>query len=119
MIFSEQTIFLMCLIHEGRIVSIESSLTDNDMSMVIAVKGRFDFSVANDFRNCYRNDPVKNQYIIDLKDTNFMDSAAVGMILLLHEFTENKSHIRLQNCNTAIKKIVVLSHIDRFVEIAA
>ena len=98
---------------------VEARLINADEEMVISVRGHFDFTIANDFRNCYRNDPPKKKYTIDLTGVEFIDSAAIGMILLLREFTENKSIISVVNCKPSIKKIMEISHIHRFVEFAA
>jgi anti-anti-sigma factor len=100
-------------------MTVEARLTNNDEEMVISVSGHFDFTIANDFRNCYRNDPPKKMYIIDLAAVEFIDSAAIGMILLLREYTNNNAAIRVINCKPGIKKVLEISHIDRFVEIAA
>ena len=100
-------------------MGIESRLLNNDTELLIHVSGRFDFTVANDFLNSYRNLPVKDKYILDLANVEFMDSAAIGMILLLREFTKNQSVIRISHCSDEIKKVIQMSHIDRFVEIAA
>ena len=104
---------------EEKHMKVESILTNNDESVVITVHGRFDFSVANDFRNSYRNIPVKSEYILELSSVDYMDSAAIGMILLLHEFSGNTALIKAINCSESIKKIILMSHIDRFVQIAA
>ena len=99
-------------------MKVESNIVNNDTGMTIVIHGRFDFSVANEFRNCYRNESVKSDYFIDLSDVVYMDSAAIGMILLLREFSEDKGTIKMINCSDSIKKIIAMSHIDRFVEIS-
>lgn len=98
---------------------VEAQSINNDEEMVISVRGHFDFTIANDFRNCYRNTPPKKKYIIDLAGVEFVDSAAIGMLLLLREYTHNHAIIRLVNYKPAIKKILEISHIERFVEFAA
>lgn len=91
----------------------------NDDEMVISVRGHFDFTIASEFRDCYRNTPPKKRYIIDLAGVEFVDSAAIGMLLLLREYTSNQAAIRLVNCKPAIKKVMEVSHVERFVEFAA
>lgn len=100
-------------------MAVEARLINAGEEMLISVRGRFDFTIANEFRNCYRNDEPKEKYIIDLAGVEFIDSAAIGMILLLREFTDNKANIKIINCKPGIKKILAISHIDRFIEFAA
>ena len=97
-------------------MSVESKLSHDDEDLLIYISGRFDFTLANDFLNSYRNFPIKQKYVIDLSNVEFMDSAAIGMLLLLREFTDGKAIIKIVRCSDDIKKVIAMSHIDRFIE---
>lgn len=91
-----------------------ANLSSDGSELVIAIDGRFDFNIHSDFRNSYRNLPPTTQFTIDLGEATFMDSSAMGMLLLLREHAGEKSaNIRLRNCNTEIKKILSISNLDK------
>jgi anti-anti-sigma factor len=63
----------------------------NGSSANILMGGRFDFSAHRTFKDAY--DPLLQQKSIthleiDLANVNYMDSSALGMLLLLRERTE-------------------------------
>lgn len=86
----------------------------------ITVVGRFDFGLYRDFRATYRDIP-KNQcrYVVDLKSADYMDSSALGMLLLLREHAgEEAGRIRIANCRPDISRILAIAAFDRLFDIA-
>ena len=82
--------------------------------LTIAIDGRFDFNLHSDFRNAYRDMPANTRFIIDLRDTTFMDSSAMGMLLLLREHAgEKDSDIHVLNCSPDVRKVLKISNLDR------
>ena len=53
----------------------------------INITGRFDYKVSQEFRDSYRQVPGQDDvsYHVDLSDATYMDSSALGMLLLLRE----------------------------------
>jgi len=91
-----------------------ANLSSDKSELTMAIDGRFDFNIHSDFRNAYRDLPATTRFVIDLGKASFMDSSAMGMLLLLREHAGEKSaNIRLQNCNTDIKKILSISNLDK------
>ncbi len=89
-------------------------LSDDGHELTIAIDGRFDFNLHSDFRSAYRDLPANTRFIIDLGKATFMDSSAMGMMLLLREHAGEKSaNIRLKNCNAEIRKILTISNLDK------
>ena len=65
-------------------MSIQASMSTDSQVLTISVNGRFDFSAHQDFRNAYeRGGLTPRQYVVDLQDTDYIDSSALGMLLLL------------------------------------
>lgn len=95
-------------------MAILSSLSNDGSLLTITVQGRFDFSSLHDFRNSYEKvSPKPTKYIIDLKDSDYLDSSALGMILALHEHAGGgKSDINVINCNPDVKKILLITKLD-------
>ncbi len=96
-------------------MSISSQLLDNDNELVINVAGRFDFSSHQDFRKAYEAIEERPQsYAIDMADTTYLDSSALGMLLLLRDYAGgDDSSIRIINCNEDVRKILVISNFGR------
>ena len=78
-------------------VSFSKELDEN--SVIISVTERFDFSLHQKFRESYSQCVDKNlDYFLDLSNTEYMDSSALGMILLL------KDHVDLHGGTLVIRK---------------
>jgi anti-anti-sigma factor len=91
-----------------------SNLSSDSSELTMVIDGRFDFNVHSDFRNAYRDLPATTRFVVDLGKASFMDSSAMGMLLLLREHAgEKAANIRLQNCNADIKKILSISNLDK------
>ena len=92
----------------------EASLSSDGSELTMSIDGRFDFNIHSDFRNAYRDLPPTTRFVVDLGRATFMDSSAMGMLLLLREHAgEKAANIRLQNCNADIKKILSISNLDK------
>jgi anti-anti-sigma factor len=78
----------------------------------IDISGRFDFSVHQEFRQVYEQDPGgPTQYIIDLRQTEYMDSSALGMLLLLREHAGGeRANIKIMHCQPEVKKILTIAN---------
>ena len=61
--------------------------TVNGKTINISISGRFDFSNHKEFREAYRNTPAgsANEFVLDMSETDYVDSSALGMLLLLRE----------------------------------
>lgn len=67
-------------------MSVESVVSPDGKKLTIVIKGRFDFSSHQLFRDAYeRFYKAPDTYIVDLKDTTYLDSSALGMLLLLRD----------------------------------
>jgi anti-anti-sigma factor len=95
-------------------MSITSSLSNDGNVLTIAVQGRFDFSSLQTFRNSYEKAEAKpKEYIIDLKESEYLDSSALGMLLALRDYGGGDSaKISVSNCNPDVKKILVITKLD-------
>lgn len=86
--------------------------SEDRSTLTIQVAGRFDFSSHQEFRKLYESAPVDvKQYVIDMTDATYLDSSALGMLLLLrdHAGGDNAS-IRIVNSNPDVKKILTISN---------
>ena len=95
-------------------MSVSMNSTD-DKSATIKINGRFDFSLHNEFRKSYKDIVLNNgEYSVDLGGTDYLDSSALGMLLLLKEHAESQSSsVRLVNFNEEIKEILTIASFDK------
>lgn len=59
----------------------------------ITIRGKFNFACYEEFHRVVGREP-RNAYTIDLSDVDYIDSAALGMLLLLRErVNEDKQRV--------------------------
>ncbi len=93
-------------------LSAQLSLDGSELRIVI--DGRFDYNVHTDFKDSYRNLSPEIRYVIELSQATYIDSSALGMLLLLREYAgENDADIRLLNCSPDLRKIFSVSNMDK------
>jgi len=102
-------------------MSISSEYSNSTDTLKIRISGHFDFDSHQEFRNCYKNLPVsqKTKYIIDLRKVEHMDSAALGMLLVLRERSgADKSKIILEGANKDVLKILDIARFEQLFTIS-
>ncbi len=85
----------------------------------IKIRGRFEFSHHHQFREAYaKTNPESTKFVIDLSETSYMDSAALGMLLVLRERAGgNNSDITLSGCNQEVQKILEITNFHNLFKI--
>lgn len=82
--------------------------------VVIQIEGRFDFHMHAGFKDLYSQHPPASTFIIDLAKTTYIDSSAMGMLLLLREYAgKNRNNIRLINGPPEVKRALSISNLDQ------
>jgi len=100
-------------------MTVNSSLHSVSNQLVISIDERFDFSLHQQFRDCYSQVHQKGlEYILDLSKTKYMDSSALGMILLLKDHVEMyASTLTIQNPSETVSKILEIAQFHRLMTI--
>lgn len=100
-------------------MSVTTNLSEDGKTYTIAIDGRFDFNLHQQFRTAYEQvDPKQVRYQIDLKATEYMDSSALGMLLLLRERAGgDQSEIDIINCPAEIRNILTISNFHQLFKI--
>ncbi|WP_372965740.1 STAS domain-containing protein [Marinobacter sp.] len=98
---------------------IETRLSEDGQTLVIQVQGRFDFSTHQAFRDAYEHcDPSVKSYVIDLSGTTYLDSSALGMLLLLRDHAGGDSaSVVIENCNADVRRILSISNFEQLFSI--
>lgn len=99
-------------------MAITSNVSDG--TLTITVQGRFDFSSLQSFRSSYEKvEPKPKKFIINLKDSDYLDSSALGMLLALREHAGGDgTNISIINCNADVKKILVITKLDELFSVS-
>jgi len=90
--------------------------TSNDGSqLTISVSGRFDFSSHRDFRESYESVESRlSLYTVNLQDASYLDSSALGMLLLLRDHANASSaKVEIVNCSPEVRKILAISNFEQ------
>ena len=68
-------------------MSVNQEVSNDGKKVLINISGRFDYKVSQEFRDTYRQVPGQEgvAYYVNLSDASYMDSSALGMLLLLRE----------------------------------
>jgi len=101
-------------------MAITSNLTNDGDALTITVQGRFDFSSLQNFRNSYEKImPKPSTYVIDLKESEYLDSSALGMLLALRDYAGgDAANISVVNCNQDVRKILVITKLDELFSVS-
>lgn len=101
-------------------MAIWSSESPDGKELTIKIQGRFDFSAHQEFREAYeKTQESPEEYIVDMKETTYLDSSALGMLLLLRDHAGgDSSHIKIANCNPDVKKILTISNFEQLFTIS-
>jgi len=91
---------------------------DDGNELVITIDGRFDFGLQNQFRESYEGSKAKS-IVIDLAGADYIDSSALGMLLMMREHTGGDANsIVLKNCSQDIKTILSIANFQSLFKIS-
>src|SRR3989338_3970610 len=92
-----------------------------DRSACIAMTGRFDFEVHRDFKNAYMpliNNGAVREIEIEMSKVDYLDSAALGMLMLLNERAkEANKPVSLLNASGVASKVMEVANFSRIFNI--
>jgi len=93
-------------------MTLQSTVSPDGKTVTIRIQGRFDFNLHKEFRDAYSGEAAgASHYVIDFKDTEYMDSSALGMLLLLREHAGGSpDRVRLTNVSPELRKILEISN---------
>lgn len=99
-------------------MAVVSHISEDDGKVEIRVVGRFDFSQQKAFRDAYRNCAPGLIYQVDLSAVDYLDSAALGMLLLLRQHAgDNQGDVVLCHPSEAVEKILRVANFHRIFDI--
>jgi len=94
----------------------------SDGKATITLSGRFDFNAHRDFRDGYEavlNASGVQSLDIDLSGVDYLDSSALGMLLLLKERVSARNiKLVLTGCKGTVKQILEIANFNKLFTIA-
>ncbi len=91
--------------------------TRTDANATLYLEGRFDFNSHRDFRGAYDNllnDPGARTIEINFNRVDYLDSSALGMLLLLREKAEaSGKSVTLSGLQGTVKQVLEIANFQR------
>ncbi len=100
-------------------MAISSVASADGSELTIKIDGRFDFSCHQDFRRAYEEVAEQPEnYVVDMAGASYLDSSALGMLLLLRDHAGGETaNISIINCNADVKKILSISNFEQLFKV--
>ena len=100
-------------------MGISTTVSDGGDKVTIAVAGKFDFQLYDEFRASYADTAGSGvEYVVDLSDTEYLDSSALGMLLLLREHAGGEaSKIEIRQASPEVRKILDVANFGKLFRI--
>tara|TARA_R100000306_G_scaffold62312_2_gene68449 strand:+ start:2796 stop:3116 length:321 start_codon:yes stop_codon:yes gene_type:complete len=97
-----------------------SRLTHSAQASVLELTGRFDFSTYGSFKPIQAellNQPGTSKIIIDMSQLEYLDSAALGILLLMREkAAERNKKVALRGVQGIVREILGVAHFEKLFE---
>ena len=96
-------------------MGINMTVSEDGNKITIAVAGKFDFQLYDEFRASYADTAGAGiEYVVDLSDTDYLDSSALGMLLLLREHAGGESSsIEITQASPEVRKILDVANFGK------
>ncbi|HJW02145.1 MAG TPA: STAS domain-containing protein [Azospira sp.] len=89
---------------------------------IIKLSGRFDFNSHREFRGAYENalgNAQLRELVLDLAGVDYLDSSALGMLLLLREKAAAASKpVSLENCRGNVRQVLDIANFGKLFKIS-
>jgi len=101
-------------------MAVSSSVSSDGREVTIQVSGRFDFSQHQAFRTvCNSISVAVQKFVVDLGGTDYVDSSALGMLLVLRDKVgEKKENVKIVKAKPEVKKILEIANFDKLFLVA-
>jgi anti-anti-sigma factor len=101
-------------------MAVRTAHSPDGTQVTIAVNGRFDFTVHEQFRVAYERSPkVAARYVVDLSATEYVDSSALGMLLLLREHAGGHAdRVSIKGARPEVRRVLTIANFHKLFALA-
>ena len=101
-------------------MSVRASESHDGYTVTLHIDGRFDFSSHQAFVAAYKAyEQGAKQFVVDFKNTEYLDSSALGMLLQLREHNRSGAQVQLINESDTVSEILRIANFDKLFKLAA
>jgi len=102
-------------------MAIKTKISEDGTIFTITISGRFDITAYKDFGESYKDKLESvSKWIIDMAEVEYVDSSALGMLLMLRERAGGgKADINVVNLNSDLKKIFTTANFHKLFSMEA
>lgn len=97
-------------------MSIHTAVSEEKKTVTINISGQFNATMHREFRDAYKDsvaNPAGYSFIVNLAKTEYMDSSALGMLLLLKEHVgSDAKNVSITQANQTIRDILEIAKFD-------
>ncbi len=84
----------------------------------LELRGRFDFTAHRSFKQCVRSTGLfsggASELVIDMQAVEYLDSSALGMLLLLRDKCKAAARpVSLANCTGTVRDVLRVANFDK------
>jgi len=79
----------------------------------LRLSGRFDFSCREEFRAAYLQSPAGSAFVIDMTAVDYVDSAALGMLLLLRDHAGEASRVTISGSHGQPEQVLRIANFHK------
>ncbi|GAC28491.1 STAS domain-containing protein [Brumicola pallidula] len=100
-------------------MTVKTNISDDKKVLTIVIEESFEFSQYQIFRDAYSEiDVIGIKFILDLSKAAFMDSSALGMILLLKDHADKLSgELIISKPSVMVNKILEIAQFHKLITI--
>ena len=100
-------------------MAIMTTVSENGEKVTISVIGKFDFQLYDEFRSAYTDTNASRMiYEVDLSGAEYLDSSALGMLLLLREYAGGEvSKINITHASDDVRKVLDVANFGKLFNI--
>lgn len=93
---------------------IQTRTTGNSKGLVIDVTGFFNVNCLDDFRQAFESQQQFPRYAVNMEHCCGIDSAGLGMLLLLREFSKlDQKNLLIMRCPPEVNRVLHCANFDR------
>ena len=97
-------------------MSVRQNISNDGKIMHLSVTGRFDYKITREFRDAY-NKAGKHKgltYYVNLNETSYIDSSALGILLLLRECAKhNGGKVIIEQPGEQVNQVLKVANFEK------